>query len=495
MPDVPENKTDYCCIHCMSPLQHKDSSALYYRGCRRSFPIINGIPILTLRPREMLMVHLQEFKLAQAAIENKRDLLSQSGITNGTVFESSARAARMLHGMTQNLSLIERYMKPIEDYLIRNGNQPSNLIDWALAQNVGAVPQIMLPFFYQDWARTKDFKEAESLIVGALREHRPDDETAAILGVGAYGIACACASHFHVVYGLDLSVPTLLMAQAVLDGKTLEFYLPHAGWRRVQVMRAKLLEGQIRLVAADIGTLPFAEGSLAAVVTQYVMDLAGNPLGVAAEIQRVLKPGGIWINFSNPFRLPGDPPELAPPEPSELAGLLEPIGLDIIKAERRRFTLWNVNNIYEGGHRNVHEVHFFIARKPARPRPLRFARQSKMWDQQDDDWWRRVPRIVPGKEIQIIRKRVFGPVGMENHVEIALNAVSLSVSAEHTALAEALFSHIDGKHTLLEILCNLEAQGMAMSQTQFRELIYCLLNQYCVIRLDNQQLPMKAFGV
>jgi hypothetical protein len=73
--------------------------------------------------------------------------------------------------------------------------------------------------------------------------------------------------------------------------------------------------------------------------------------------------------------------------------------------------------------------------------------------------------------------------------------VSFSVSAEHTALAEALFGHIDGKHTLLEILHSLEDQGIVMSQTQFRELIYCLLNQYCVTSLDDQKSPAKAICV
>lgn len=137
----------------------------------------------------------------------------------------------------------------------------------------------------------------------------------------------------------------------------LSFIWRTLAWRRVQVMRKRHLEGQIRLLAADIGTLPFAEGSLSAVVTQYVMDFAGNPLRVAAEIQRVLKASGIRINFSNPFKLPGDSLELAPPEPSELAGLFAPLGLDMIKAERRRFTLWNVD-------------------KHLRGRPSRFARST-----------------------------------------------------------------------------------------------------------------------
>ena len=464
----------------MGDLYRKDSE-LWCQGCGRSFPVINKIPILTVRPRELLMVHLQEFSQAQEALKKKHSLLSPSART-GVDARIAEAGGRMLHGIGQNLCLIERFMKPIQQYLSGSGASHSNLLDWALGQSVGSVPQIMLPFFYQDWARTRDFEKAEALITRALKEHSPDNESVAILGTGACGIAYACARDSRVVYGLDLSVPTLLLAQAVLGGNAIEVHLPQAGWRGVHVPPPKPAKNEIRLVAADVSILPFAEGSLAAVVTQYLMDLVGDPLGIASEIQRVLKPNGIWVNFSNPFKLPGEPPEFPLPEPSELAGLLEPRGLQMIKAERRRFTLLNLDPIYAGGHRNAQEVHFFVARKPAQR--IATAKRLQIWDQPDPCWWQLIPRIVPGRDIQIIQKRLFGLAGMEERTEIGLNAVTFNVSSEHTAFAQALFTHIDGKHTLRAILNSLVSQGIAMSESQFRELVYCLLNQYCVISLD-----------
>lgn len=481
MPERARAQTDYCCIHCMAALWENGRAELGCHDCGRCFPVVHGIPILTLRPREMLMVHLQEFRQAQAALERKRVLLSAPAKYN-----SAARIERMLNALTQNLGLIDTYVKPIEEYLNSNGQHPPSLIDWALAQNIGSVPQIMLPFFYQDWARTRDMEDAESLVTDALLQYRPDDETVAVLGAGACGMTYASAKHFGVAYGLDLSLPTLLMAQGIMAGDTIAVHVANAGWERVQLTPPNPAKNEICLVAADIGTLPFAEGNLSAVITQYLMDVAGDPLGVAAEIQRVLKPGGIWVNFSNPFRLPGDPPETGLPEPEELPELFEPFGLEIIKVRRTRFTLLNLDQIYAGGHRNAQEVHFFVARKAALPGRT-IARRFQIWDRQNlDSWWQLVPEIIPGREIQVLRKRVFAPGGAKDGIEIAVNAVNFSISGEHTAFVETLFGQFDGERTLLEILNNLVAQGIAMRDTEFRELIHCLLNQYCVISLNSQ---------
>lgn len=474
---------DYCCINCMAFLLDNGAAELRCHSCGRSFPIVNDIPILTSRPHELLMVHLQEFRQAQAAWNERREFLSERAKAS-TNCGRAERIGRMLHGVTQNLSLIETFIKPIEDYLSRNKHQASSLIDWALAQNVGSAPQTMLPFFYQDWSPTKDFEEAESLITGALLEHRPDDETIAILGAGACGIVYSSAKHFRLVYGVDLSTATLLIAQAVLQGTKIEVCVGNAGWRCAQLTSPPRTENQIRLMTADVGTLPFAEASLSAVVTQYLMDVTGDPPGVASEIQRVLKPGGIWVNFSNPFRIPGEPPQLGPPEPSELADLLAPLGLEMLKVQRTRFTLQNLDQIYEGGHRNAQEVHFFITRKPARSQRTATAKRVQMWNSRGNgSWWQLIPKIIPAREIQLIRKRVFGERGPEDRTEIGLNSVTFAVSSEHTAFVEALFEQIDGKRTLLEISRNFASQEITTSETQFRELIHSLLNQYCVITL------------
>lgn len=73
MPVVTENRTGYPCIPLHVALQERDSAELCCPACHRSFPVINSIPILTLRPREMLMVHLQEFKQSQEALEKKHE--------------------------------------------------------------------------------------------------------------------------------------------------------------------------------------------------------------------------------------------------------------------------------------------------------------------------------------------------------------------------------------------------------------------------------------
>jgi len=65
-----------------------------------------------------------------------------------------------------------------------------------------------------------------------------------------------------------------------------------------------------------------------------------------------------------------------------------------------------------------------------------------------------------------------------------LNQVSFSVSSDHLTFIEALFGNVDGKHTLREILTRLGSEGIPISETEFRELIYCLLNEYCLITLD-----------
>ena len=59
------------------------------------------------------------------------------------------------------------------------------------------------------------------------------------------------------------------------------------------------------------------------------------------------------------------------------------------------------------------------------------------------------------------------------------------VSLLEKAFVEALFCHIDGKHTLREISNRLASQGISLSEMEFRELIHSLLNQYCVISLEN----------
>src|SRR5438270_11871440 len=138
-PEAAKVTTNYCCVNCMAILSDNGPDELCCRQCGRSFPVISHIPVLTSRPRELLMVHLQEFRQAQTALEKRRSLLHEPAKDPGGL-GAAQRVQRMLQGMAQNLGLIELFMKPIEEYLSKN-QQASTLIDWALAQSAGSVPQ------------------------------------------------------------------------------------------------------------------------------------------------------------------------------------------------------------------------------------------------------------------------------------------------------------------------------------------------------------------
>ena len=56
----------------------------------------------------------------------------------------------------------------------------------------------------------------------------------------------------------------------------------------------------LALVAADALQAPFAAGAFDTVVTPWFVDILGEPLArVAARVNRLLRPGGRWINFGS----------------------------------------------------------------------------------------------------------------------------------------------------------------------------------------------------
>ena len=393
------------------------------------------------------------------------------------------RIQRALHGMAQSIALMETIMQPVADYVKSGAMGPFAPVDWLLGQEIGYKYWEALPNFYQDWARIPEFEFAESLIVDGLLRHRPDAGTVAVLGAGACGIVNASAAHFGCTYGMDLSIPSLLLAQPLLEGKSIEVYFKQADWQPVHLASGTSSTGEIRLFAADISRLPFAESSLSAVVTQYIMDLLENPLQVAAEIRRVLKPSGIWINFSVPFAVPGEPTSIVPPGISEVKTLFEPIGLEFIDGRSERFRIWNFDKIYPYGERIEHEVHFLCFRRTAQTPATQSA--IRTWRDPihgNDEWWRQIPRVAPGKEIQIIHRQVLASNSTTDATELKI--ARTVVPQESMALVEGLFRQIDGKRRLRDVWNELTSRAMEISEVQFCELIQYLANERQVLHLQ-----------
>ncbi|MEZ5597467.1 MAG: hypothetical protein R3E84_13950 [Pseudomonadales bacterium] len=152
----------------------------------------------------------------------------------------------------------------------------------------------------RDWA----WGQPETLAAArAIRGHLPEGATTPItvLGAGACGLAAELGRERPVV-ALDSNPLLLLVAARLLAGTTAEFVeFPTAPRHLDDVAVVHLLQPppatNVQPILGDIRFPPFPAASLPVVVTHWLIDVIDLPLGVlAATLNHVLEPGGVWIN-------------------------------------------------------------------------------------------------------------------------------------------------------------------------------------------------------
>jgi SAM-dependent methyltransferase len=192
-------------------------------------------------------------------------------------------------------------------------------------------------------------EHAHCFVVGALRAYSPDHGVVATLGARTGGSVAVSAQHFQLAYEVDLSSASVVRS---LDQR------------------------EIRLTVADFKQLPFTDESLSAVVSQYLLHRLPDPVGVAMEIRRVLKGGGIWVNLSR--RL----------VPVTGLGMLAGLGLEVVRCEALQFPFVDCRKMDAEG-RRMQEVQFFVARRVPGQKAIRVAG----WPASDARW-QRIARSV-----------------------------------------------------------------------------------------------------
>jgi ubiquinone/menaquinone biosynthesis C-methylase UbiE len=436
--------------------------------------MINGIPILVHRPDGLLQAFQASLASALAAFEQEKLLLHGQPSRDTSSRAAHPRIERILSGKTGNLSLLDRCMQPVREYLYGRTRLPAvaDLVATTVAHR--APYWWMLSYFYQDWGGTRDFDEVASLITNALLRLRPDGEALAVLGAGAGGLVRRGAQEFDRTYGVDLSAPTLLLAHEVLAGQSLDVFLETADWAHVRLTSpVERLHRNIELAVADVNWLPLAANSMSAVITQYLMDVLADPLHVASEIRRVLKPGGIWINFSVPFQPLHEPTALGRPDISEIAGLLHPLGLTVEESERRQFRWLNTDKISPLGHRYVNDVHYFAARKDAATIADQLAPGGPKLD------WEWIPRRAPSRDVHFVNKRIprGDQIDTASEAQIPLRG-SLSMPAPALKIFEQLVMLVDGRRTAGDIFGALPAGNGWIDREMFLDVLPYLVRHH-----------------
>jgi len=466
-----ERDTQYSCVWCGAPSLDAELTELRCSNCSRSYPIVDDIPILTLRPRSQLSAASQLLRSADSKIRELAAILSSVAASDPMHACTRARGERALVGMRTNLALIEAHMKSSE-LIVRESAAKLDFLDCISNCDSAWSPEVMLPFFYQDWGPTDEFEKVKSLIIMALRQHRSNSEAIAVLGAGACGLVQAAAAEFDRAYGVDLSIPTLLIARNVLAGHPIVVHLENAEWTAVQLRSREQTRSNVRLATADVANLPFSDNSLSAVVTQYLMDIVGNPLRVAIEIQRVLKPGGVWVNFSLPLRWPVLPRELGRFTLEELPAFLERAGFQLSESRQERFSCVNLEKVAETAPTCRMSVHFFVAAKaPDTGKSMSGSYNGGIAAGDDDGWWRNVPEFVTGRRAEIASMM---HICSERGSPRFEGSSPYVLQEDDARMLKSLSELIDGKRTYSEIYSAIVGQGFGVSLPDFRELFHYL---------------------
>lgn len=351
----------YSCVDSGRPLD-VTVDALVCPVSGNSYPLVDGIPILVEHPDALIRGYSNAWaRMVRELDREKAELfdLQQKQVRKGWL----ARATQQVQGRRANMRAVEPFMASMLDCAREWRGLSSGITDALSVYGAGWDLERMLPYFAQDWTGSPDFYQANEAIVAALGKYAPDKQEVAVLGAGAGGITRSCWRLFERTYAVDLSLPTLLLAQAMFRGEDLTLRFRQTAWQQVALQHVAKAAGELNLAVADANRLPFPDGRLSVVVTQYLMDLMVDPLATSREILRVLKPGGIWINFSAPFIFHEETRRFGAVGVDEMQEVLPPLGCELLHCVALKFNHLNFAHLYPGGLGDIQRVHHFVARK------------------------------------------------------------------------------------------------------------------------------------
>lgn len=276
-------------------------------SCRLDFPTLGGIPWMLPEPRMAL--------------------IEWRGRLHYLLTHYAAEAARQRATLAQESlgSLTRRRLEHVADALddqafrIRELMSPLGLAARNEAHAVHVALGTELPLhqglssYYTNLHRDWCWGEAENAaglaaVMGVLADGlRP--ERVLVLGAGAGRLAYDfhCALQPGLTVALDFNPLFLLAARRILEGEALELYefpiaprtiADHAVLRRLAAPTST--PGGLELLLADASSLPIKPGCFDVVLTPWFIDVASEPVArLLQRINRLLVPGGLWINHGS----------------------------------------------------------------------------------------------------------------------------------------------------------------------------------------------------
>lgn len=293
------------CPRCSADLR-RDADDWLCTGCQTRFPLLDGIPWLLADPAASLGEWRD--RLHRLVLELQRQSQSIRGeLEAGNLLTTTRSRLKLLsQAYADHARRLQALLAPLE----LDHKQAS--LETHLALGTRLPPSQDLASYYvnlhRDWVWGDEENRASLQLVESVMGTAPLGKTL-VLGAGAARLAydLHAAREPACTIAVDINPLLLLAARRIVAGGAVSLYeFPlapraiddHAILRELKAPAA--VGPNFFLVFADALRAPFAAERFDTVVTPWFIDIIPADLAdLAPRINRLLKPGGRWINFGS----------------------------------------------------------------------------------------------------------------------------------------------------------------------------------------------------
>ncbi|HYO97854.1 MAG TPA: hypothetical protein VER33_25280 [Polyangiaceae bacterium] len=297
------------CPRCAGGRLEPAEDALRCAECAYSYPVLSGIACLMPEPglwRSRLLSDLDEYL---SATGRRLHQVSEETRQSSLLPRTHDRLLRTMRALGAERVRVQAFVASLSQGVDR---VPPSAIPTRAARTQELTLLRSYENIFRDWA-WGDPENAVALGLIARLAIQPLGELA-VLGAGAARLSVDVHQNLlpDRTYALDLNALPLLLAHRLLGGAELELYefpvAPHSDEQVAVLQRLSLpysVREGLQLLYADALYPPFADATLDSILTPWFIDVVDADLNeTAALINRLLKPGGLWMN-SGPLRFTG----------------------------------------------------------------------------------------------------------------------------------------------------------------------------------------------
>lgn len=297
------------CPRCDKTPLAAEKKHFHCAACKTNYPRVGDIPWMFAEPDASLgeWRNRLHFALQQLAHEAKR---LQAELAASDLNElTRTRLQAMQQATEQHRQTLQRLLSPVDVQSLQASYESHLALRTRLPSDQGLQTYYANVHRDWNWGEQENRASTEQLRAALSSDGEAALGDTAVLGAGACRLAYDLHQSFATdrLLALDFNPLLLFIARDVVHGERLqlhEFPLAPKSQADGAVLRELSAPEVVRegfyLLFGDVLRPPFAEASLDTVVTPWLIDIVSEDFPVfAGRVNRLLKPGGRWLNFGS----------------------------------------------------------------------------------------------------------------------------------------------------------------------------------------------------